>query len=154
MELTRLNEQPAAPSFKPTPIVPTSLPPNPASLPVDIAAKQAEIRAKLAAMKAKLPGLAGPPGAAGSASPSPAPPPPTSSRPNLPPVPGLPKPNLDPELARKIAEAKRKVEEMAARNQAAKTKVNPYLVSSLELVLPCSMEHSLTTRSHLATVVC
>jgi len=90
-------------------------------------------------MKAKLPGLAGPPGSAPPPLPSaPAPPVPSSSaaRPNLPAVPGLPKPNLDPELARKIAEAKRKVEEMAARNQAAKTKVNPYLVSCY-LFLEC-----------------
>ncbi|GAA5978880.1 hypothetical protein JCM5350_004855 [Sporobolomyces pararoseus] len=126
---------PAAPSFKPTPILPTSVPQGNPSAAVDIAAKQAEIRAKLAAMKAKLPGLAGPPSSAPPPLPSaPAPPIPSSStaRPNLPAVPGLPKPNLDPELARKIAEAKRKVEEMAARNQAAKTKVNPYLSASFQ----------------------
>ncbi|GAA6058914.1 hypothetical protein JCM10212_002866 [Sporobolomyces blumeae] len=134
---------PAAPSFKPTPIVPSSLPAPSASVPFDIAAKQAEIRAKLAAMNAKLPGLARAPNG-GSASPSPAPPTPAApaptaassssgpARPNLPAVPGLPKPNLDPELARKIAEAKRKVEEMAARNQAAKAKVNPYLSATFQ----------------------
>ncbi|GAA5929131.1 U4/U6-U5 snRNP complex subunit PRP3 [Sporobolomyces koalae] len=115
---------PAAPSFKPTPILPL---PASTAAGLDIAAKQAEIRAKLAAMKAKLPGLAGPPGAS-------LPPPATSAaRPPLPPVPGLPKPNVDPELARKIAEAKRKVEEMAARNQAAaKPKVNPYLSATFQ----------------------
>ncbi|GAA5910380.1 U4/U6-U5 snRNP complex subunit PRP3 [Sporobolomyces salmoneus] len=126
---------PAAPSFKPTPIAPTPLPQSNVAGAVDIAAKQAEIRAKLAAMKAKLPGLAGPPGSAPPPSSLPSAPVPSSSGPprsNLPAVPGLPKPNVDPELARKIAEAKRKVEEMAARNQAAKTKVNPYLSASFQ----------------------
>ncbi|GAA5907707.1 hypothetical protein JCM5296_007447 [Sporobolomyces johnsonii] len=129
---------PAVPSFKPTPIAPPSIRPNlpSGSVPFDIAAKQAEIRAKLAAMKAKLPGLAGGPGA-GSASPSPGPPPPAAAAPapprsSLPPVPGLPKPNVDPELARKIAEAKRKVEEMAARKKAAETKANPYLSATYQ----------------------
>ena len=76
----------------------------------------------------------GGPGAASPAAPIPTRPPPATtlpSRPNMPAVPGLPQPNLDPELARKIAEAKRKVAEMAARKQATETKINPYLVSDL-----------------------
>ena len=92
---------------------------------IDILAKRAEIQAKLAAMRKMAPGGAG-------AAPSPppslsAPPPPPS---NLPPVPGLPRPNLDPDLAKKVAEAKRLVESMQAKKRAAAMPANPYLVSS------------------------
>lgn len=136
--------QPAAPSFKPTPIAP-SLPPKP-SLPshpsgssavptIDIAAKRAEIQAKLAAMKA-----AGSLPTASAATPPP--PPPSASIPPRPPAgvgpapPAGGKPNLDPELARKIAEAKRKVAEMAAKKQAQdQARANPYLVRSLLTLL-------------------
>ncbi|BGP55964.1 U4/U5/U6 small nuclear ribonucleoprotein prp3 [Rhodotorula sphaerocarpa] len=105
---------------------------------IDIAAKRAEIQAKLAAMKAAAGG--GAPGIAPApVAPVPTrPPPPTSSlppRPNVPAAPAAPAApasNLDPELARKIAEAKRKVAEMAARKQAAETKVNPYLSPALQ----------------------
>ena len=71
----------------------------------------------------------------------PAAPPPAAPAPSAPPSAGLPQrplgggapgaatPNIDGGLAAKIAEAKRKVAEMAARNQAAQQeKVNPYLV--------------------------
>lgn len=131
-------KQPAQPSFRPTPLD-DGLPARPApaggdpasKAAIDIAAKRAEIQAKLAAMKAAAGG--GAPGIA-PAPVAPVPtraPPPTSSlppRPNVPAAPAAPASSLDPELARKIAEAKRKVAEMAARKQAAETKVNPYLV--------------------------
>ncbi|GAA5931022.1 hypothetical protein JCM3775_000779 [Rhodotorula graminis] len=128
---------PFAPSFVPTPLS-AAPPPRPAGSPspattgpaIDIAAKRAEIQAKLAAMKAA---------AAGGARPG-APPPPAAAAPSAPPSASLPQrplggapgaPNIDGGLAAKIAEAKRKVAEMAARNQAAQQeKVNPYLSSS------------------------
>ncbi|GAA5879018.1 hypothetical protein JCM3774_004470 [Rhodotorula dairenensis] len=128
---------PAQPSFKPTPLGDAfaSRPPGPGAGPaIDIAAKRAEIQAKLAAMKAAA-GGGGPGGGASPVAPVPARPPAATtlpSRPNMPAVPGLPQPNLDPELARKIAEAKRKVAEMAARKQAAETKINPYLSPALQ----------------------
>ncbi|BGP16780.1 U4/U5/U6 small nuclear ribonucleoprotein prp3 [Rhodosporidiobolus nylandii] len=131
---------PAAPSFKPVSIS-ASLPPRPAapgssSNPaIDIAAKRAEIQAKLAAMKAAG-GLPAAPPATGAARPPP--PPPSAGLPArpgsaLPAVPGLPTPNLDPELAKKIAEAKRKVAEMAARKQKEEqARANPYLSASFQ----------------------
>ncbi|GAA5973865.1 hypothetical protein JCM11641_003202 [Rhodosporidiobolus odoratus] len=136
---------PAAPSFKPTPAIPASLPPRPAGLSsapgsvnpaIDIAAKRAEIQAKLAAMKAGGGNAARPPTSA-----APPPPPPSAGLPprpgqgpaSLPAVPGLPRPNLDPELAKKIAEAKRKVAEMAAKKQKEEqARANPYLSANLQ----------------------
>lgn len=113
----------------PTPLS-DGLPPRPpAGGPaIDIAAKRAEIQAKLAAMKAASSGGAAPPPSSASIPPRPPVPTTLPSRANMPAIPGLPQPNVDPELARKIAEAKRKVAEMAARKQAAETKINPYLV--------------------------
>ncbi|GAA5857738.1 hypothetical protein JCM8547_005965 [Rhodosporidiobolus lusitaniae] len=131
---------PAAPSFKPVSI-PSSLParpslpsaPSTSVTPIDIAAKRAEIQAKLAAMKA-----AGT--MSGGGAPSPAPLPSSSSSASLPsrPTPAAPAPaaggsGLDPELARKIAEAKRKVAEMAARKQAQdQARANPYLSANFQ----------------------
>ncbi|GAA6052204.1 hypothetical protein JCM3770_000795 [Rhodotorula araucariae] len=130
---------PAAPSFVPTPFS-ASLPPRPtgAAAPaggpaIDIAAKRAEIQAKLAAMKAAggLPSSA-PPAAPRPAAPSASLPAGLPARP-LGAAPGATTPNIDAGLAAKIAEAKRKVAEMAARNQAAQQeRVNPYLSSSFQ----------------------
>ncbi|GAA5893395.1 hypothetical protein JCM6882_008022 [Rhodosporidiobolus microsporus] len=128
---------PAAPSFKPTPI-PSSLPARPnlpsapaaPGIPIDLAAKRAEIQAKLAAMKAA--------GGLPSAPPSavPARPPPSAALPArpTPAAPGQGAPSgLDPGLAAKIAEAKRKVAEMAAKKQAQdQAKANPYLSASFQ----------------------
>ncbi|GAA6018508.1 hypothetical protein JCM10207_007200 [Rhodosporidiobolus poonsookiae] len=131
---------PAAPSFKPTPSVPSSLPSRPsapgaAGPPIDLAAKRAEIQAKLAAMKAAggLPSAPAAAGAAPRAAPSAAPPAAgLPARPGAPAAAGGP-PGLDPTLAAKIAEAKRKVAEMAAKNQALQQqKANPYLSASFQ----------------------
>lgn len=108
----------------------------------EILAKRAEIQARLATMQAQMRGPGGPPGPArptpGSHNPllhsahlPPPPPPPTL----LPPAPpagatgsGGGGPKLDPELARKIAEARALVERMTQkRNQPVH---NPYLVSN------------------------
>uniref|UniRef100_A0A0K3CCK5 BY PROTMAP: gi/472581686/gb/EMS19409.1/ U4/U6 small nuclear ribonucleoprotein PRP3 [Rhodosporidium toruloides NP11] gi/647398351/emb/CDR42185.1/ RHTO0S06e10726g1_1 [Rhodosporidium toruloides] n=1 Tax=Rhodotorula toruloides TaxID=5286 RepID=A0A0K3CCK5_RHOTO len=133
---------PAAPSFVPTPI-PSTLPPRPAAAPpaggppIDIAAKRAEILAKLAKMKgANGGGLGAPPASASSSSaPPPAPPSaglPQRSTPNLPSAPPQ-QPGLDPDIARKIAEAKKRVAEMAAKSQAqAQAKANPYLSATFQ----------------------
>ncbi|GJN91026.1 hypothetical protein Rhopal_004040-T1 [Rhodotorula paludigena] len=128
---------PAAPSFVPAPFS-ASLPPRPAGAPspggqaaIDIAAKRAEIQAKLAAMKA-----AGGIPSAPPASAAPAPPPPSAGLPARPvpsAAPGPAPPGVDPGLAAKIAEAKRKVAEMAAKNKAAaEQRANPYLSGSLQ----------------------
>lgn len=108
-----------------------SLPPGPpppappaGAVPIDIMAKRAEIQAKLAAMRKMAPGGGG--AAPSPPPPSSAPPPPP---PNLPAVPGLPRPNLDPDLAKKVADAKRLVESMQAKKRAAAMPANPYLVS-------------------------
>lgn len=102
---------------------------------VDILAKRAEIQAKLAAMRKMG---AGPDAGANQATPSPPPPAPPASAPppppsrgaaGLPAVPGLPRPNLDPDLAKKVADAKRLVESMQAKKRAAMVPQNPYLVS-------------------------
>ncbi|BGP48773.1 U4/U5/U6 small nuclear ribonucleoprotein prp3 [Rhodotorula kratochvilovae] len=129
---------PAAPSFVPAPFS-ASLPPRPAGAgapasgpAIDIAAKRAEIQAKLAAMKAAAAG--GPPAAAPPSAPAPSAPLPAGlpSRP-LGAPPGSTQPNIDGGLAAKIAEAKRKVAEMAARSQAAQQeRANPYLSSSFQ----------------------
>lgn len=108
---------------------PSSLPVAPVGgaggVPIDIAAKRAEIQAKLAAMRRMAPG--------GGATSTPSPPPSSSAPPppppNLPAVPGLPRPNLDPDLAKKVADAKRLVESMQAKKRAAAMPANPYLVS-------------------------
>ncbi|GAA6032393.1 hypothetical protein JCM8097_008152 [Rhodosporidiobolus ruineniae] len=148
---------PAAPSFKPTPIS-ASLPPRP-NLPsaasssnpaIDIAAKRAEIQAKLAAMKANG-GL--PPAPPAAARP---PPPPSAGLPARPvavAAPGATPAGVDPELAKKIAEAKRKVAEMAARKQAEEqAKANPYLSSSFQGTKkdPMSVDPSIAGRGGLA----
>ncbi|KAK4698733.1 hypothetical protein P7C70_g7536, partial [Phenoliferia sp. Uapishka_3] len=115
------------PSFMPDPIAvapPSNLPKPPAAtMPggLDIASIRANIQAKLALMRNAAPA---PPTNA-----PPPPPPPSNSRP-LPPVPGLPTPNLDPDLAKKVADAKRLVESMQARKLAMSRPANPYLVSS------------------------
>mgnify|MGYP001567750883 FL=1 len=104
---------------------PSSLPPPPppaADISALVAAKRAEVQAKLAAMRSKMMnGGAAPPATA-------PPPPPPAGRSTLPPVPGLPKPNLDPDLARKVADAKKLVESFQARSRAAAMPANPYLV--------------------------
>lgn len=82
--------------------------------PEEIAAKRAEIASKLA--KFNLPGV----NTAKNSSISMPPPPPSESAPPLPPGP----PGLSPDLAKRVAEAKRKVEAMATQA----TGVNPYLV--------------------------
>lgn len=126
--LTRSDSQQGTPSFLPDAL---AVPP-PASLPrppgaaggvggLDIASIQANVRAKLALMMKTAPPPSTPP----------PPPPPSSSRP-LPPVPGLPKPNLDPDLAKKVADAKRLVESMQARKLAMSRPANPYLVRHAE----------------------
>lgn len=109
---------------------PSSLPPPPPPAGgaggIDIMAKRAEIQAKLAAMRKLAPG--------GGAASTPSPPPPSSlppPPPSLPSVPGLPRPNLDPDLAKKVADAKRLVESMQAKKRAAAMPANPYLVSLL-----------------------
>ncbi|KAM0748746.1 PRP3-domain-containing protein, partial [Meredithblackwellia eburnea MCA 4105] len=109
------------PSFLPTPITLNTFPNKPAAssaaaLPFDLAAKRAEIQAKLAAMSK---------GASAVAPPAAAPPPPPASK--LPAVPGLPRPNLDPDLAKKVAEAKRLVESMQQKKLAMAKPANPYL---------------------------
>ncbi|GAA5837857.1 hypothetical protein JCM11251_004679 [Rhodosporidiobolus azoricus] len=132
---------PAPPSYKPTPSASSSLPARPslplapsgaAAIPIDLAAKRAEIQAKLAAMKA----AGGLPSAPPSSSAAPPRRPPSASLPTRPVVPGqgVPTPpGLDPGLAAKIAEAKRKVAEMAAKKQAQdQAKANPYLSASFQ----------------------
>ncbi|KAL8280825.1 hypothetical protein RQP46_006829 [Phenoliferia psychrophenolica] len=108
-------------TFAPLPNLPPPPPPPGGGAPpaLDIAAIRANIQAKLALMKkaAPLPSTAPPP------------PPPSSSR-SLPPVPGLPTPNLDPDLAKKVADAKRLVESMQARKLAMSRPANPYLSAS------------------------
>ncbi|SCZ90537.1 BZ3500_MvSof-1268-A1-R1_Chr9g10872 [Microbotryum saponariae] len=100
-----------------------------------IAAKQAEIRAKLAAMRA------GQPLSSSAAIPGrPNAPPPTSAAvPPKPPI-AIPlgaQPNLDPDLAKKIADAKKLVEAMAAKKRAAQAPVvNPYLSGGTITQLP------------------
>lgn len=114
--------QKGAPSFLPShePAPPPAAAP-PSNIAIDIAAKRAEIQAKLAAMRAMAAG--------GGNTATPSPPPSSLGRPPLS-VPGLPAPNLDPDLARKVAEAKRAVEAMNAKKRAAAAPpVNPYLVS-------------------------
>ncbi|KDE03383.1 hypothetical protein MVLG_06145 [Microbotryum lychnidis-dioicae p1A1 Lamole] len=102
-----------------------------------IAAKQAEIRAKLAAMRA------GQPLSSSAAIPSrPHAPLPTSNSAAVPPNPpvAIPlgaQPNLDPDLAKKIADAKKLVESMAAKKRAAQAPmVNPYLSGGTITQLP------------------
>jgi hypothetical protein len=120
----RSGPQQGQPSFLPPPM-PQSAPPPPPPAAADISAlvaqKRAEVQAKLAAMRSKMAGA--PPANA------PPPPPPSSSRSTLPPVPGLPKPNLDPDLARKVADAKRLVESFALKGRSFAAPVNPYMVS-------------------------
>lgn len=128
-----LRSQKGAPSFLPpqmpsTPVPSGATPASGAAGAADmILAKRAEIQAKLAAMRKMAPG-----GGLNTASPPPpssAPPPPPPSSSGLPAVPGLPKPNLDPDLAKKVADAKRLVESMQAKKRAAMQPQNPYLVS-------------------------
>lgn len=117
-------QQQGAPSFLPPKqpaMPPSNLPPPPppppaADISALVAAKRAEVQAKLAAMRSKM---------NGGGAPSP---PPPAGRSTLPPVPGLPKPNLDPDLARKVADAKKLVESFQARSRAAAMPANPYLV--------------------------
>ncbi|SCV70111.1 BQ2448_1505 [Microbotryum intermedium] len=108
-----------------------------------IAAKQAEIRAKLAAMRAGQP-LGASASASASASPIPSHPtaPRTAAAPTKPPIaiPGLPQPNLDPDLAKKIADARKLVESMAAKKRAAQAPVvNPYLSGGTITQLPTTL---------------
>ena len=80
----------------------------------------------------------------------------TPARTGLPPVPGLPLPNLDPDLAKKVADAKRMVESMQAKHRILSGQAaNPYLVSPS---LPfssgctdssrCSLDRQRRRRSH------
>lgn len=89
---------------------------------IDIAAKRAEIQAKLAAMRSKMgaPPSASTPVASGSGSAS-------AGRGIV--GPGVVKSNLDPDLARKVADAKRMVESMQAKSRLSNAgSSNPYLV--------------------------
>lgn len=109
-------------------------PPPSASSAIDpnlIAKKRAEVQAKLAAMKLKMSQ------GAGAALPTSAPPPPPPSGPSRPigalAVPGLPTPNLDPDLAKKVADAKKLVESFQAKSRMAAAKpINPYLVRIID----------------------
>lgn len=120
VEANVLCVQQGTPSFLPTslsaPLPPSLPPPPPISSAIDIAAIRASIQAKFAKLGTPLPSAPPPP------------PPPSSNR--LPPVPGLPKPNLDPDLAKKIADARRLVESMQAKRNAQAKPANPYLVRS------------------------
>lgn len=110
------------PSAPAGPSLYTPVPQPQTPLPLDIAAKRAEIQAKLAAMKARSqPGAVPPPSHL-----PPPPPPPTL----LPPATPQANPNLDPELARKIADARRAIEAMTQKRNAPVN--NPYLVSPLQ----------------------
>lgn len=72
---------------------------------------------------------------------------PSSAPPPLPPsassrssgalaVPGLPTPNLDPDLAKKVADAKKLVESFQAKSRMAAAKpINPYLVRIVDLLV-------------------
>ncbi|KAM0789506.1 hypothetical protein ACM66B_000325 [Microbotryomycetes sp. NB124-2] len=146
----------ATPSFLP-PHMSGAAPPQPAAaaaapMSIDIAAKRAEIQAKLAAMQ-KL--KAGGASAASPAPPSVAPPPPppssSSAAPPRPPVSGLPQPNVDPDLAKKVADAKRLVESMQAKKRAAMTTVNPYLSQPVPKKSDPVLDPSVVGRGGLTT---
>ncbi|KAK4054673.1 U4/U5/U6 small nuclear ribonucleoprotein prp3 [Microbotryomycetes sp. JL221] len=123
----------AAPSFLPphmsaatAVVAPPKTPQTPSAIPmtIDLAAKRAEIMAKLAQMKQGKPNSA------------PAPLPPSSAPPPTPPsatatTTPTPTPSLDPDLAKKVAEARRLVESMQAKKRAMTT-VNPYLSHPLQ----------------------
>ncbi|GAA97375.1 uncharacterized protein L969DRAFT_17286 [Mixia osmundae IAM 14324] len=133
-------------SFLPQPNrQPSSLPPRPSSAstsapsssgltPDQIAAKRAEVAAKIAALQRKsVPGV---PSAMSSAAPS---------RDSLTPAPSATStaPGLDPALAKRIAEAKRNVQAMAAKRS-----LNPYLSPKDQIVAdPKTGLHPLLAKS-------
>ncbi|KAK4054206.1 U4/U5/U6 small nuclear ribonucleoprotein prp3 [Microbotryomycetes sp. JL201] len=145
----------AAPSFLPphmSAAAPSDAAPQPPAAPmsIDIAAKRAEIQAKLAAMQKLKAGAA--PSLPSSAPPPP--PPPSSAAPPPPPktaAPGLPQPNLDPDLAKKVADARRLVESMQAKKRAAMTTVNPYLPQPLQKKNDPVLDPAIVGRGGLTT---